>query len=87
MRLVETLERRLGFMPVEEYITRYPGARHEMFTANSASLAKAVDDRLSVDNKEMTIIVKYIGVSSLENLERKKAARLAKPHKTEAKFV
>ncbi|KAA1467456.1 hypothetical protein DENSPDRAFT_769462 [Dentipellis sp. KUC8613] len=86
MRLVETLERRLGFMPVQEYLTRYPGVKRELFTADSALLAKAINDRVSVDNKDMTIIVKYVGVSTLEGLERKKAVRLAKPHKAEAKY-
>ncbi|THH13548.1 hypothetical protein EW146_g6681 [Bondarzewia mesenterica] len=78
-RLMETLERRLGFIPLEEYLTRYPGTTRHMFSAEATSWARAVNMRPTIDGKELSVLVRYLGKAiTREGLERLKAGHLNK---------
>lgn len=77
-RLMETLKRRLGFIPIEEYLTRYPDTTRRMFSAEASSIARSVDRRLVVD-EELSVMARYLGKAiTLEGLERMRARHLNK---------
>ena len=54
---METLKRRLGFIPIEEYLTRYPDTTRRMFSAEASSIARSVDRRLVVD-EELSVMAR-----------------------------
>lgn len=75
---METLKRRLGFIPIEEYLTRYPDTTRRMFSAEASSIARSVDRRLVVD-EELSVMARYLGKAiTLEGLERMRARHLNK---------
>ncbi|KAA1476421.1 hypothetical protein DENSPDRAFT_807174 [Dentipellis sp. KUC8613] len=87
MRLVETLERRLGFMPLEEYLTRYPGTTRAMFSPQAARMATLVDARDTGDGRDMAVVAKFLGgCLSLEAMDKVREAHLVRKPRVEAKF-
>lgn len=61
-RLIELLQRRIGFSSVDDYIAQHPEAQRSMFSANSGNIAKATNARASVDGHDtMDILVRHLG--------------------------
>lgn len=79
-RLIELLQRRIGFLPVDEYIAQHPETQRAMFSANSGNIVKATDKRVSVDGHDtMEILVRHLGSSiSIQGLRKVVERELSK---------
>lgn len=79
-RLVELLQRRIGFLTVDDYVAQHPETHRSMFSANSGNIAQATDERTSVDGHDtMDILVRHLGSGiSLQSLKKVVERELSK---------
>lgn len=83
-RLIELIQRRLGFLPVDEYLIRHPDLDSSIFGPHSGNVAASIASKPSVDGVEgLPVFVRHLGSDiKLENLKKMMEMELAKTPKS-----